>query len=126
LAYGRLGKRALRRWCEEVCAARRRMVFRAVCGADWRKEEGEAAVWGGWEVAAPPVPNSRLVQAGTEEGLAEGHIPAGERLRLGIWQARRGVTPAGGVRAVSGGTRGPTSHCRTPGPPDGQGCEGVV
>ena len=26
---------------------------------------------GGWGVAAPPVPNSRLVQAGTEKGLAE-------------------------------------------------------
>ena len=26
--------------------ARRRMVFRAVCGVDRRKEEGEAAVWG--------------------------------------------------------------------------------
>ena len=27
---------------------------------------------GGWGVAAPPVPNSRLVRAGTEKGLAEG------------------------------------------------------
>ena len=58
--------------------ARRRMVFRTVCEADWRKEEGEVAVCvDAWGVAAPPVPNSRLVQAGTEKGLAEGHIPAG-------------------------------------------------
>ena len=87
--------------------ARRRMVFLAVCGTDWRKEEGEVAVCvDAWGVAAPPVPNSRLVQAGTEKGLAKGHIPApGERLRLGIWQARRGVTPACGVRAV-GAARG--------------------
>ena len=84
-------------------------------GVDRRKEEGEAAVcvWRG--VAAPPVPNSRLVQAGTEEVLAEGHIPASERLRLGMWQARRGATPAvecgrlvaaHGVQRVTVGPRG--------------------
>ena len=52
--------------------------------------------WGCVGVAAPSVPNSRLVRAGTGEELAEGHVPAGERLRLGIGQALRGVTPAVG------------------------------
>ena len=32
--------------------ARRRMVFLAVCGTDWRKEEGGVAVWveGVWQL----------------------------------------------------------------------------
>ena len=92
------------------------MVFRTVRGADWRKEKDEVAVWvdGVWQLLL--FLNSRLVQAGTEKGLAEGHIPAGERLRLDIWQARRrGATPAvecgrlaaaHGIQRVTVGPRG--------------------